>query len=562
MIHKASGEFRTLFEQERLGQYKSLMVVPIRAEGEIRALVRMMSTDTDCFLDRHAVVMQGLAFIAGYALAFLDSSQRRDRISESLSFFAKGQAVTDRPSLPSLLALACSVLGASSAVFWPVAGDQFGDGKLVALPADPDNPADKTVPACRKDQRGDWDGIRPDGLTKYIQDVADRRDGSTIFCQHVLADLKGQTEPGGVLPEYLLQVFAQNSIPSVKNGVRTEDGFYRYDFPSTAPLPVWNRCVDLSPALKAKRNYLHTQTGFAVKDQDGCTQGVVWLCWDDIHQPGWWERLFIDSLANYLQQSLQATGLALALRGFRHMLYNLGRGTEQELRRALNPTSLRMQGLPPADLRTAAAKAADLAYMVAHKCVEVKSLQETGRGRSEVFRNRPLSDILHRAWAIATDLFASTTSFAVEPDGDTVVERGAGLQIHYTNKAAPEMPVSEAVYTVALNVLQNMKSKGKKPPYVVWAYVESSKLHIFFGDGGGVVQDARQGEYDQGGTGLRISRQIMENVDGEMSDMLGPEAVAKLSNAPKVLREQCKVLFKMTIPHDTGDSHGNRSHRI
>ncbi len=76
---KAADEFKERFKYEHtVGDYKSLMVVPIEVDGEVRALLRLMSADKNCFLDRHTRAAQHNAFVAGYCFRMLDYRWTRD----------------------------------------------------------------------------------------------------------------------------------------------------------------------------------------------------------------------------------------------------------------------------------------------------------------------------------------------------------------------------------------------------------------------------------------------------------------------------------------------------
>ncbi len=545
---KASEPFKARFEREpAVGQHKSLMVVPVMIEGEVRALLRLMSTDEDCFLDKHAVAMQDIAFVVSYAMSFLDSAQRRETVAEGLSFFAEGQAVADSPSLPELLRSALRVLGASFAVFWPVnrsTEDErpFDKGLVVEV-------NDRLAPTVI-DVSDPNNGLRPDGLTSYIYSGSQAATGDQIYCLHVLSELD---RADASMAEYALQLFADQPIDGIDGAQEMSDAFLKSDFSSNDNLPHVNRRIPLSPTTLKQ---LHSQIGFAIKDRTtGVRRGVVWFVCERLHHLGWWERLYIQGLCNYLAQALKASNLQLAIRGFRHMIPNVATKAMLALEEATekHDEAVEVENLgPPVGIEAATSMASDVLYMTMIKAWELKSLLNRPNAPS-AFAKSTLRQILQRASGLASNLTIQTSDF-VEGEIDTL----GNFAICYGDGVDPGMHVNECLYTVAANILQNAVRHGK-PPYVVWVFTHDDILVVVFGNGGdspspdplcsfGTEVDSVEAEH---GVGLAVVQRVLENEDGCVRLRKGDCDYDSAKKSPEHLRK-CKTFFEVQIPIPEG----------
>ncbi|MBN2311996.1 MAG: GAF domain-containing protein [Candidatus Hydrogenedentes bacterium] len=540
--------FRNEFAKEPQLQYKSLMVVPVTVEGEVRALMRLMSTDEGCFLDKDTRAIQDLAFVASYALSVLDARQRQERISEGLSFFAEGQAVADRPSLEGLFRGALRVLGAKYAVYWTIdrsvgAGPVFGNGTVVH--ARPGAAVQYIAPTD-----GQF-GVRPHGLTSEVLERCQRAQKDVIFCLHVLAERRRADED---FPEYVLQIFCRSREAWQSDAVRTPDGFHRTSYVS--PLKSLNHpTADLGLCEATTSEYLHSQIGFAIKEKDsGHVMGVAWICFDDLHHLGWWERLYVSGLSNYLAQGMRATGLQLAIRSFRHMIPSACSNAALLLEEATTrPPAVLIDGRPPpATKDTAISTADDVLYMIAQKAAEVRVLLEPG-AEERAFGTFEVGDVIRRAWAIATSLGTLSGAFESCQECDLPSEEVPYFKILYGDGLTPEDPVNGAAYTAVLNVLTNAVQHGDRP-FRAWATRRVGTLRIILANGGQPIAEdpllaperAYRRETDHG-VGLAIVKRILAKEGGHIRWLDKHAFGREYPEAPAAL-EDCVTFFEVEVP--------------
>lgn len=544
---KASDYFRKCFDNEPyVEQYNSLMVMPIIIDGEVHAVLRLMSMDKDCFLDRHTQAIQDIAFVASYAFRQLNTYQRQDRISDGLSFFAEGQAVAEYPNLEELLQKALQVLGADYAVFWPIDKSRtskvpFGRGVCVE--------ASGKLPPESFEPRDPHYGVRDEGLTSQIYRLCVDSTGDIVFCLHVLDELR-QSEPD--FPEYALQVFSDNRESWQKDAKKTPDMRFKSDYDSTQPFPGTEQMISLSGSSTEKS--VHTQIGFAIKEKNANeVQAIAWICFKNLHPLGWWERLYVRGLSNYLAQALRATGLRLAIRSFHHMIP----GVCGEVYLALEPKEKQkhyhVEGRPsPRSQETIMSMASDVLYMTLRKAGEVNALLKT-QHKVAAFPLIKIGEVFHRAWAIATNLGTQSRDFKIEEKPPLQIEKAPGFTIVYGPGIRPDDGVNGAMYTAAVNILKNAVDYGKEP-FVTWAFLSENSVKVIFADGGqlpepNLLSTDGRADYKQKklGVGLAVVKKILQQEDGKIRLMRLENFKNQYPKAPAHMNA-CKTFFEVLIP--------------
>lgn len=551
VLEKGSDESKQRFQAEpHIEQYSSLLVVPVTIEGEIRAVLRMMSTDKDCFLDRHTRAIEDMAFVTSYALNVLDSRQRRDHIADALAYFAEGQAVAEQASVEQLLKRSLRVLGAEFAVFWPVHAangpDAHFDQGIVVN-------AFGSEAALHIEPEDAHLGIRPDGFTQKIFQLTSPFLGHFIFCHHVVEHLEafGLQHPLDRSVKYVLQTFSERPCTWMEGSERTTEGFYRQSTDSTQHFPG---CTEAIAHNSKPGAHLHSRIGFPVREKDtGRVSGIAWICFSDLHHLDWSERLFICALSNYLAQAMKADGLVLAIRSFRHMIPGKTGAALDTLKWAGQTLEFPVGSLRPDSLETAAAKATDVLFMARRKADEVNALL---RGRPE-FPLLPLQEIIARAWTIATDLDCACGPAALTPNGSYFLEEQNGLQIFYESEDIAHGKAFGALYTASVNILSNARLYGKEP-FTVWVSRRSESIRVVFGNGGVPPDSSVVSSYgvrssldDEHHVGLAVVKKILDLVGGSLRLVLADEMQDYLQDAPAPVK-RCKTLFEVALPMEKG----------
>ncbi len=547
---KGSKYFKDRFKNEPyVKDYKSLMIVPVTIDGEVRALLRLMSTDENCFLDRHTLAMQDIAFVASYALRLLDNRQIHDRISDGLSFFAEGQAIAERPNLEALLKKALRVLGAKDAVFRPIDRSRrgkspFGKSIYVNISSDSQNAAAKEIE----------ENVRPNGLTFQIYNQAQKAKGDLIYSLHVLAGFTHEKKQE--IPEYLLQVFSDKEEAWLNDFYRAPDGYFKGNYDSTQDFPGTQRKIPLGDGTSKT---IHSQIGFAIKENNtnkekntNVVQGVVWISFKTLHHLGWWERLYVRGLSNYLAQALKATGLTLAIRSFYHMIPGVSWEALMGLEQAEKPFDKSVIGLsPPPNHETAIEQASNVLYMTLRKAGEVKALLKPPA--QFAFPSLELREIFHRAWSIATNLGTCSKDFKLLQKKSYKVDEAPSIQVWYGVHVEPGNSVNGALYTAAVNILRNAVDYGKEP-FGVWLFSSKKQLKIIFANGGEppcpdpLVVPTSTVHADVGihGVGLELVKKILQRENGSIRLYTTQGFQKEYFRSP--FQNDYKTFFEVTIP--------------
>jgi hypothetical protein len=552
VMEKGSESAKRLFSAEpNIAQFKSLMVIPVLIEGETRAVLRLMSMDENCFLDKHTRAIEDIAFVAGYALNVLDAQRRRDRITDALAFFAEGQAVGDQPRLEDLLRTSLDVLGAECAVFWPVDAvhgqraifrrgtvmPAFGAGLLEHLSAN-----DAHL------------GVRQDGFTQAIYQLAAALPGHVTLCHHVLQKLPApDTEKRR--PDYVVELFAEQHGTWMDNADRTTEGVFRKSYDSYDTFPKVNKRLEQN---SRPGTHLHTRVGFPIKEKEhNIVSGIAWFCFPDLHHLDWSERLFITALSNYLAQASKAHGLRLAIRSFRHMLRNVCDKSIMEMHQSLNPNTYgesesEVDGLPPVpSLAEAVAMGSDVLFSVKMKAAEVKVLLDPTAPEA-AYLPWTLKDIFRRAWSIASNFGVRSDGFKEAPCNGRLVDRGGSLTVVYDNGVNPEQQVNGALYTVALNILSN--SFRCASPCVIWVPSGSSTLRVWFGNGGeypgadlyAIPEPASSDVGSERGVGISLVKEVLQHERGQVRMIDDARFKSENPKAPTDLR-RCHTFVEVVL---------------
>ena len=542
ITEKGSPIFRARFTKEyRVSEYKSLMVVPIGTERNSASVLRMMSSDKDCFLDRHTRAVQYNAFAGGHAFRLLDSRRMRERISHGLSFFAQGQAVAPQSCIEDLLREALRVLSGDYVIFWEAHKSNHStrvfEGGLYV-------PASKTLKAIELDKRAVETETREDGLTRRIYDCAVTAEG-LIVSIHILAELQSSNN---AFPEYIFQVFShkENSGNTGADEPEYEGAFPSCDLPLKG-FPYGRDGVGLSSNTVRQP---HSQVGFAIKDRaSGGVYGVAWIGFTNIHELSWWEKLYIRGMSNYLAQTLSARGLRLALRSFVHMIPKSSADAKATLELAEFGVKNNHENTI-LELRSAAATAMDMLYMTERKSREVTRLLKP-EDRSINLIGDTLSETLRHAWAIATSLGTTSNNFNRELGTVFCTETAGPCCFIYPDKSIPDQNVGGIVYTVAINIMKNSIDYGKQP-YRTWVSSWGKRDHIIiFANGGDPPSsDALQVPEcairleDENKVGLPLVKRFLSLEGGEIRLLSRADFDYKYPNCPKNLCD-CKTFYEV-----------------
>ena len=540
---KGSKKFRDRFSREyRVQEYKSLMVVPLTLRGGNRAVLRLMSSDRDCFLDRHTSAVQYNAFVASHGFHLLDSRRMRERISYGLSFFAQGQAVARHSSVEDLFREALRVLGGDYAILWSVdevadASRLFEGGMYV--------PASDSLPAVILDKKQADEQTRLDGLTRRIYDCAREAEG-LIVCVHVLATLR---DTDSSTPEYVFQVFTRTDSLS---GDEIDEPELEGHFPASgsafAAFPQSKAGIPLS---KNTSRQPHSQIGFAVKDRETeRISGVVWIGFDELHELSWWEKLYVQGMSNYVAQALSALGLRLAIRSFVHMIPK----TSSDTRDALELAEHRLRKDPLAaipEAQEAIATALDSLYMVVRKSKEVTKLLNP-EDPSISLIGGTLSDLLRHAWSIATSFGTASNSFSEGACPGFSQEATEHCSIVYSDGVDRNKDVGGIVYTVAINIMKNGIDYGANP-HVAWvpAWNDEHRVLILANGGDPPPEDALRVpecairlEDENRKVGLPLVKKLLKLEGGKIRLLSLAEVKHSYQSRPDVV-DNCRTFYEV-----------------
>lgn len=556
---KAHPEFRQRFENEYAAQqYQSLIVVPIFNVGPYRCVLRLMSSDRNCFLDHHTQAVQFTAFVAKHSLKMLMQAFMRRQTSQGLAFFAQGQAVGPQASTEDLLREALKVLGADYAVFWCI------PEKPKALPFEACVwvPAPSEVEALAFWLDDDASLVRPEGMTHGIYRYAEtQKDVDALFCVHVLSGLCDKHK-GKAFPDYSFEVYKRRSDHDTSDAdIRTRHG--SHSAASPCDFPGIGKPVELNPTTD---RHPHTQVGLVVAQHGSppVIRGVMWIGFDGLRDLNWWERAYLRGLSNYLAQGIAASGLVLALRSFNHGIEDLAAGGYPDEREGGPP-----RGPSDEDQETIKEAWTDLQKacagweMICAKAREVKRMlswsqaQETGPWTISL--KEPVTrKALRNAWAIATDLLIVPSMFKTTPLNGLVLDKCKDMTIAYCPDVDPDVDhVNGATYSVATVVLQNARTHGRAP-YLAWVVSLSPEIRIIFGNGGGAplpeedvlrVPEAQMKFADPNhGVGLWFARRLLRTEGGTISLLRNPQW-DRLDYIPDIARE-CRTFYEVILPKE------------
>ncbi len=557
---KAHPEFQERLENEYgAQQYESLIVVPIFDVGPYRCVLRLMSSDRNCFLDHHTQAVQFTAFVAKHSLNMLLQTLMRKQTSQGMSFFAQGQTLGPKASTEDLLRQAMKVLGAEYAIFWCV----------------PEKPKPLPFEACVwvpvysdvKTQsywlNTDADLVRPEGMTSSIYQYAKKKNKSdALFCVHILSDLQKKSN---AFPDYSFEVYECDSNSTIANSDRLlESGWFgkkrKDNFPGIdKPIPL-NMTTNTHP---------HTQIGLVVAQHGNpfVVRGVLWIGFDSLRDLNWWEKAYLRGLANYLAQGIATSGLVLSLRSFRHSIENLATLASPSTIDFSYPNAPAISKSVAENIKQAEndLNKARLGWeMISAKAREVKQMlswsqpQMTNRDHHSL-KPQSLQNALKGAWAIATDLRSRPDMFqTITPEENVRIEKCKDMYILYSEKINSDKEVSSGsvVYAVATVILHNSIIHGKKGPYIAWVISGQPNIQIIFGNGGNppseeddvLLKPEAQMRFNtlDSGTGLWFARRLLRTEGGNIS-LLRKLSGESPGPIPSIVRK-CKTFYEIILP--------------
>lgn len=537
---KAHEDFRKRFGNEYgVQQYQSLIVVPILNTGPNQCVLRLMSSDRNCFLDQHTQAVQFTAFVAKHSLNMLTQSFMKRQAAQGLAFFAHGQAIGPQASTEDLLHEALKVLGADYAMFW------FVPERPKELPFEggiwvPPIKDDKDVPTdtCWLDTSPNI--VRPYGMTHAIYKYAkSKKNADALFCIHILKGLSRENED---FPDYSFEVYTPKSGD---NDDHVEFGSYSKN--TQCNFPGIEKPASLSPEAG---QHPHTQVGIAVSQHGSpsAISGVMWIGFDGLHELNWWEKAYLRGLSNYIAQGQAASGLNLILRSFNHSIQDLKEASDQieENQESIN-----------SNISEAIEKSHIGWEMIDAKACEVKRMSSSSSrsedGKIERLKNFRARTALRHAWSVANSLLILPDKFKATSSGKFKLDQCGNMTIAYGPYIDPDNDyVSGAIYAAAIQIFDNARRYGK-PPFLAWVIEISPRIRIIFGNGGDPpsedklrIPEAQMSFNDpKHGIGLWFVRRLLHTEGGSIALRTKIEEM-KFDCIPDIAY-QCKAFYEITI---------------
>ena len=304
---------------------KSLLLVPLAYEGEVRAVIRLTNPRGGFFLDAHAKVMQQVELVVLQCLLRIKDRRQRLRISSALEFYTASQFLPGGEHFWSLLMRLPNALSATWGTYWPRVRVQEED--FQALEGIKFTSDDVAAPddECRI-RTGSRAPAGVVGLSHLLYNLNRETNENVFLCLHIL---QNEANPNFLLRFYSRGFFQSSSNKYVQRVL--SDGFHLLEFTKTQIPPWCNTPITLNPnTTKA----IHTRIAFVVREKRA-VKSVIWLKFDRIHNLDWWERSYIDGLSGIIGRLEDRSDFELALKGFGHFQLALcaqGLGETNELR--------------------------------------------------------------------------------------------------------------------------------------------------------------------------------------------------------------------------------------
>lgn len=543
---------------------KSVTLVPVVHDDEVRAVLCLSNPREGCFLDAQARAMQDLQQYARYSILRLDERRQRIQMSSALEFYyeMRFQGI-EEPGV--LMRGVVRALGAQWGTLWPIERGEPRIRRGIWFDADRhlDVPPDHPKWGIRLTGRSH----RVAGFTQAMLGFADGNPGevvNVILCMHVFPAASRRYH--GTKPmRYLLQ-FLCDRQPGFFPGCWQElhDGFYQYAVTSDEPLPGFDP-IEANPNTDAEP---HTRIAFMVRDEQGA-KAIVWLRFPGFHDIAWWERAYVNGLSYSLGKILQIHNLWLGIRSFRHLVPDVTLSARAEIDRlakslsTLDASALtlvpRVIGLDPHNVETIRRLWAErgkpidnirtYALTMWWKAAEVRSLlapltadSPGAAPAADQFSRLPLEELVDRAIAMATDFAPDRSHW--------VVVYGTGVD--------PYLEMSGLIYSALFNLCHNVCCWGWRGEVLenqhacIWIRRDATGgVLVCVGNSGKPVKvdpfnapvSKRKPE---GGVGLRTIRAVLHRAGGDMEFIPRKTFWKRYPDAPEELRP-CITFFEFSV---------------
>ncbi len=525
---------------------KSLMVVPVVHEDEVKAVIRLTSPRDGCFLDPQARAMRTLENLARYGLLCLDQYRQRERMSSALDFYTSQMSIPSSADPSFLMKGVLSALGAEWGTFWPIDiinkdgtayisnGIKFEANSPKAVDVEPSDP--------QVGIRGPWNSHEA-GFSQTLIRLNAPNPGHIFFSLYVCLPAKMRYGLG-LQSNYYLQVFSRTQPPNnVPNFKRLPDDFYCYSITDQEHLPEADK-IHLSQNTDDE---IHTRVAFVVSDQIRPI-ALVWLKFPGLHEIEWWERRYILGLSSSLGKLLQVSSLEFAIHSFRHMIPGLSAEAEEAVE------CLKSDSVAGTEKKEAIEDLEVYTLTMMLKSAEVKALLSNtegtvirDRGLSE-FGERSIGEYVDKAIAAAVDFRNDRTPWKI------------GYGVGVNNKTT----ISGVFYSVLLNLLKNVVLHGwdNEPPNnitlenrhaFIWIRKKGNNYYICVGNTGKPSEKnpfelASSPSREDHGAGLHVAKAILRVYGGDIRYVLDNEDYFSSNSDVPIDMRKCNTLFEFFMP--------------
>jgi len=524
---------------------KSLMVVPVVHEDEVRAVIRLTSPRVGCFLDAQARAMRTLENLARYGILRLDQYRQREQMSLALDFYTSRMSIPGSADPSFLMEGVLSAIGAEWGTFWPI--DRMSEDGTACISHGIKFEKDSSKSVVPDDQQVGIRGIGAKseiGFSQTLVRLNACNPGDIFFVIHICLPEQMRYRLG-LQSDYYLQVFSRTKPPAI-DARMLPDEFYCYSVTDQDRLPESPK-INLNPNTP---NETHTRVAFVVSDQQRPI-AIVWLKFPGLHEIAWWERRYIVGLSNSFGKLLQVGALEFAIHSFRHMVP--GQSTEAE--DTVKNLKIKYLKADETDTETKEAFENLEAYTLTMvlKSAEAKALlantegSNTGDRGYREFGERSLKEYVDKAIAVAVDFNPDRTPWKIK--------FGAGV--------SNETKISGVFYSVLLNLLDNIVAHAwdYDPPgnipserrlACIWITKRGSMYHTCVGNTGKPVNRsdlelASDISRKDHGAGLRVARAILQVYGGDLKYVPKEEYLSNSPDAPIELKE-CDTFFEFFMP--------------
>lgn len=523
---------------------KSLMLLPIIHEGEVRGVVRLTNPRSGFFRDAHARAMQEIELVALHCLLRVDECRQRLRMTSALDFYTASQFLPGNESFWSVLMKLPNAFGAVWGTYWRVRLHlqdgvfQAQDG--VKFTADEVVPPDEDCDI----RTGRFTLGRVVGLSQLLYQMNQSPLENVFLCLHVLRY--------GANAKYLLRFYS--SCPFVSNSKNNaervlSDGFHLLEFTEMQNLPWCNGPLALNPNTTKT---VHTRIAFVVREKRAI-KGIVWLKFDDIHSLDWWERRYIVGLSAIIGRLEGRFEFQLVLKGFGHFQLDLCKEGMELARR----------------LRTGAGSQEELLYM-ANVC---------RRNFQFLWNQADDMRIIRRALQLSNDKedaeTASTAAIIEGPirefvedviDWESRGQRGNVYEVKYEPERIADDQVKSVFCTVLLHLVDNAVIYGLKRlaendlrKIVIWVREVENRYETIVADSGRELTNDPLNELiglvekddPDHGSGLRVCRILLADFNGSIKWIPRQEFISEFGTtglAAQTWLQNCNTFLCFTVP--------------